>query len=392
MSPEQLPDRHLRCSRQARLAGALVAVSLCVIDVGEVHAQPATSAAEQAIKANRTADEYADLAAAAYRRGDYKAALAQYRNAYNAAARPLFLFNMARCLEKLGRYGEAAEHMREYLRRYRIHHGQVPGNQDRVLSLIKVLQERQTARRAKVVVGSNPPGATVTRVDTGASLGVTPLKLRLKAGIYKLRLDLQDHEPLDADLEVPESEKVRAVFTLKPIRERAAITVWVNVRRAKIELDGKVVAVSPFTERVQVRPGRHVLRVSKRGYEPYEEIVDVPRDRLMEISYVLQPETSMVTWRSWVGAGVAAAGLGGLGGGLAASTAADRFYVDSSGFSQLQTYQNVGYGLGGVGLAAGVGLVLWDAFRNPLHRAELVDGRKRAAGKKLKPLYEGPPR
>ena len=366
------------------------------VGVALLLATPLTATAQQApakISASATADQYADLATRSYKIGEYQTALQQFRNAYKAEARPLFLYNVGRCLEKLGRYGESSQHMRSYLQRYRqANRGQSAPNQDAVLNLIVSLREQQHRRRAKVVIGSNPPGATVTRVDDGRVLGVTPLKLQLKTGIYKLRLELDNHQAIDADLEVPETDKVRAVFTLKAIRERAAISVWVNIRGAKIELDGKAVAASPFNGRLQVRPGRHVVKVTKKGYEPHEEVVTVPQDQVMEISYVMLPVSSMTTWRSWVGWPTIAASLGSVGGGVAAGSTADRYYADSAAFDQLTTYEAVGYSLGAVGAAAGLGLVLWDAVRDPVEANLLVPGRPRVAGKRLKPLNVRAPR
>ena len=58
----------------------------------------------------------------------------------------------------------------------------------------------------------------------------------------------------------------------------------------KVIIDGKVRAMTPFSGRLEIRPGRHSLTLRRPGYHPSEEIVEVPRDHVLHVDYVLQPE------------------------------------------------------------------------------------------------------
>ena len=56
-----------------------------------------------------------ETGASAYERGDYESALVHFEASYTVSHRPELLFNIGRALEKLGRPGEAANRLREYL-------------------------------------------------------------------------------------------------------------------------------------------------------------------------------------------------------------------------------------------------------------------------------------
>jgi len=338
------------------------------------------------------ADQHADLAKTAYRAGNYEAALQRYEMAYRADQRPVFLYNMGRCLERLERYGEAIDRFRGYLDRYRqVNNGQHASNRTDVLNLIRALRVREYHQRPAVVISSNPPGATVTLINTGRPLGTTPLTTHLEPGIYKVRLKRAGHVPLDADLTVRPGKTMRAVFRLRRVTERAAISLWCNVKRAKVIIDGKVRAMTPFSGRLEIRPGRHSLTLRRPGYHPIEEIVEVPRDHVLHVDYVLQPEGAKATWRSWTGWPLLVVGMGGIGGGAAAAAAADDYYADSRQFSDYQAWQYGGYIGGAVLFSAGAALLGWDLFRDAVDPTDRVQGRIRPTGKRLRPLDAGAP-
>lgn|GEM_PF-2186576 len=386
--PRVLPGRCVGNAWRSRGAGVITG-ALCLVmglaPAAYTQTPPPASVADNAAAVR--ADQYADLGRDAYRSGNYEAAYQQFQLAYGADRRAVFLFNIAKCFEKLGRYADAREQFKAYLERYKNDNGgRSAPNEAAVRSLMSRMDEHIFRQNARVIIGSTPPGAQVTRVLDGRPLGTTPLRIQLKPGIYKVRLELPGYESLDADLMVPANGKVRAAFTLQKHRDRAALRIWVNVRRAKIEVDGKVRAVSPYDGRFDLRPGRHRVRIKRRGYEPIEEIIEIPIDRELHIHYVLKAKAQLATWRSWVGWPTFAAGVGGVGSGALASVQADRYYRDSREFELFTGYQDVGFGVGGAAMGIGLGLVLWDAFRNTVPAAELVKGRQHSESRKLKPL------
>src|SRR5690606_35784292 len=64
---------------------------------------------------DETARLHFQAGAKEFEAGRYEAALASFSAAYELSGRPELLYNIALCHEELGRYGEAAVHLRRYL-------------------------------------------------------------------------------------------------------------------------------------------------------------------------------------------------------------------------------------------------------------------------------------
>lgn len=322
----------------------------------------------------------------AYAAGRFQEAYRAFESAFAQDPRPKLLYNMARCLEKLAKFNEAIEILQRYLSVHREQTGQDPDNKAEVEVLIRTFRERAFDALPEVTIASSPAGATVRLLPSGAVLGNTPLTTHLKPGIYKVRLELDKHTPLENDLVVPETGKVRVMLALKSGVRLAALSFWCNVRQAKIAVDGKVVAVTPFSGHIDVAPGRHQVSLSRDGYLPLEEIVEVPEDKELHLDYHLDPLASQSSWRSWLGWPVMIAGAGGIGGGIASGVQAEQYYRGSPDFENWARWQQIGYGAGGAALGVGLALVIWDAVRDNIPEADLVPGPKRAKGSSLSPL------
>ncbi len=325
-------------------------------------------------------------------RGHYRGA--RFQEAHDAFARafaldanPRYLYNMARCMEKLAKYAKAVELLKRYRSHYRKQNGgKEPANVADVENLIRTLKQRAFESMPEVIIGTNPSGATVAVLPSGRVLGSTPLSTHMKPGTYKLKLQLAKHVPLEADLVVPETGKVRAVFSLKSIRRVAALSFWCNVRGAKIAVNGRVVALTPFSGQVEVTPGRHQVSIQRAGYGPVEEIVSVPEDKRLHINYVLEPVSSRSSWRSVVGWPLMILGLGGVGGGVYSRGMANEQYAGTPKFKMWEGYQNLGYGGGGSAVALGLGLIIWDGVRSGIPDADKVVGLPRVKGRQLLPM------
>ena len=345
--------------------------------------------------AKARADALTGQAKTAYRGGDFAAALHLFELAFAADPRPALLYNMARSQEKLARYEKAIAHLRRYLELYREQNkGADPSNRADVENLIRGLRQRGYTSLPKVMLESRPSGALVTRRSDGASLGSTPLNLHLTPGRHKLRLQLARHHVMDVVVSVPESGQSNFVFTLESQKERAAISVWCNIRQVKIAIDGKVEAMTPLVGRIDVRPGRHQITLSRDGYGTREDFVEVPVGKELQVRYVMQRREGTLSWRTGVGWPLVAAGVGGIIGGFASMLRADQVYRGTPDFEYWQGWQNIGYGAGGAGAALGLGLVLWDALRDSTPMSDRVDAKGKVEGRTLRPLaasLEGAP-
>ena len=123
------------------------------------------------------ARQYYDLGAEAYEKGDYAAALRAFDAAWAEAPHADLLFNIARCHERMGHFGEAA---RAYERYLQSNPGarDVPEMRSHIADLHRRADERRTAPPA-------PPWRDHSwRVGAGATLGVTLVLTAAGTGAY----------------------------------------------------------------------------------------------------------------------------------------------------------------------------------------------------------------
>ena len=147
---------------------------------------------------------------AAFDAGDYASALRSYDRAAALAQLPDLDYGRARCLERLGRPGDAAEALRAYLDRD-------PRARDRArveAEIARLLGLRRTA----LAVRSTPSGALV-RLDgpTGRTLGTTPLDHQIPLGPLRLHLTAEGHQPADQALVAKAGEALRVDVDLAPV-------------------------------------------------------------------------------------------------------------------------------------------------------------------------------
>ncbi len=358
---------------------------------GDAAAPPATDpapavdpakAAEEAKRAE--AEQSSDLGKQAYRDKQYEEAYKHFDKAYSIFAEPKYLYNMARCQEKLSKYTEAVALLERYITTYKTANaGAEPPDVKDVRNLIRELKQRAFEALPEVSIQSVPPGALVQ--EDGLTIGSTPLVTHMKPGPHKIVLKLPTYSDLDAEVVVPDSGKVSVVLSLKSNVKHAGVEVWCNIRGAQIILDGKVVGQTPYASFFDVEPGRHQLALSRGSYTSFEQVVDVPEDKILKVSAFLQYEGSTTTFRTYLG--WPALIIGGLaaGGGAGASYFADQQYRGTPRFKTFEGYQNLGYGTGiGLGVV-GLTLLIWDAARDGTPPDDLTAGPQPAAGLVLQP-------
>lgn len=114
-----------------------------------------------------------------YRAEKYEAAAREFRVAFKLYPKSTKLaYNLARCLERANRYGEAVDAYREYLEL-------APNADDRaeVEGSIAALTEELP----ELVLSSQPAGATV-QIDGRPVEGTTPMRVRLSPGAHLLQV------------------------------------------------------------------------------------------------------------------------------------------------------------------------------------------------------------
>jgi hypothetical protein len=128
--------------------------------------------------------------------------------------------------------------------------------------------------------------------------------------------------------ELIESVRVAAYRLLAPAQLHGAIQIQSDLIGAAVELDGKALGRTPLAQLGVVGKlalGRHKLRVEARGYEAFDEEVEVHFQKVSQVVVRLVPSTEVIGTgkvvvvdrkpfytKTWfiVGAGVAAIALG----------------------------------------------------------------------------------
>jgi len=136
----------------------------------------------------------------AYQEKRFEDALASYYLSNRLVANRNVQFNIARCLDRLGRYDEAYRAWSTLL-------NQPLPEKDR--KAVQVAIDGLRPHLALVEVETTPPGATIYagRRDLGA-LGVTPKSLALRPGMTKIILDREGYRPVELEAEPVQGKEI----------------------------------------------------------------------------------------------------------------------------------------------------------------------------------------
>jgi outer membrane receptor for ferrienterochelin and colicins len=216
----------------------------------------------------------------AYQDKRYEDALASYYVSNRLVPNRNVEFNIARCLDRLGRYDEAYRAWSSLL-------DQTLPEKDH--KAVKEAIDQLRPHLALVDVESTPAGATIYagRRDLGA-LGVTPKSLALRPGLTKLILQHEGYRPVELVAEPRQGAEIK----LSAMLER----IWaeVDVRRVPADaeirrdlVDGEWLRRGPGT--VKVLPGPVVLFAAAPGYQTERVTVNAQADTVLPVDVLLSP-------------------------------------------------------------------------------------------------------
>jgi len=232
------------------------------------------------------ADLQFNLAAERYKAGDFRGALEHFLASNRLVPNRNVVFNIARTYEQLKLYPDAFRYYTQAL------DGETDAKAQR---LVEEGRARVAPFVAVLRVQSDPPGATIyiDRRDLG-SRGNTPRTLGLPAGRYKVIAELAGYEAAESPpVDVRVGAETPVVLKLVPILGQ--VTVAATPTGATIRLDredGAVLGSTPAT--VQLPPGRHVLFLSRDGFQTQEINVDVPIRGAVSVRPRMTPLTGSV--------------------------------------------------------------------------------------------------
>jgi hypothetical protein len=356
----------------------LAAIWVTAATAPHARAQEApTEAPTEATDARDRARELAAEGQALYDEGRYLEAAAAFEQAQAAFPHFANLYNVAKAYEKAADYQKAAVAYRGYLDLHVSMTGALPGDADDVERTIAVMKDKAYLALPEVRIDSEPPAADVAIDDASRILGQTPLTVHLPEGGYTVYVQKQGFQPFSKEFEVRSREPLRMTFALEKVRNDGQVRVSANIRKARIYVDGKVVAVTPYDEPLVVEAGTHQITVEKEDYSQVQRFVEVGTDQVVDVHADLYLTRKGFSWRGGVGITSLLLGGGAVGTGFWMRSLAAKEFSDSDKFKTYRTWSYVGYGVG-AGLAAlGTGLLIWEFTRSAVRPEDRISSGER---------------
>ncbi len=288
----------------------------------------------------------------------YSAAIENFKKAHAVIPVPANLYNIARSYEKLGDAVNCVKFYDEYTGLYKEREGREPPD---IVDVRASIQKCRLLMKPEVSIRAEPESANVFINDDTKLLGQTPYKTTLDPGTYQLTLKKDGFQPFKTTFEVRAGEPIKLFFKMEKFESVGHVTVNSNIRGAQIFVDGRNVALTPYSERIALSEGKHQVTVDKDDYEPYRKEFTLKHNEELVIDSELYLSDSPMTWKGYVGWTALVLGTGMAVGGFFAGQHADTFFSDSDDFEQFELLQNVGYFGGGALAGAGVLLLILEA-------------------------------
>ncbi len=205
---------------------------------------------------------------ALFKAGDYAAALAEFQRADprgdEYGDRAGIRFNIARCLEELGRFEEAAEHFERYLR--------LPDDEDSHQAARERIANLERTALGTVTVECDADA----RVTLQGSRPATPCPVvwrRVAAGRRTVSGWSSDGIAASTEVDVPAGGDARARIAF-PAELRVEV-------QAEVSVDGRAPVPGPLTMG-PIAPGKHTVEIVVRGAErSWHEVRLAPGKRLV---------------------------------------------------------------------------------------------------------------
>lgn len=243
----------------------------------------------------------------AFRAERFAEALVEFRRAEPHAAalgaRAAVRFNIARCLDELGRSADAIAAFERYLA-----FPDKPAPRRRAVARIQALVAQTYGT---LDVRCDPPGAGLKAAGPTPKAGACPANWqRLLPGEYAIAMFVAGKAVDRRTVAVTVGETARVELR----HQDGALAVTATVPGATIYVDGRAMGTSPAT--VPLPPGEHAVRVIALGYRPWRAVVEVSAAKTVTVRAALQAwkptPAKQPVWRTvlpWALAGASTASL-----------------------------------------------------------------------------------
>jgi outer membrane receptor for ferrienterochelin and colicins len=261
--------------RSRAVLGALVAAALWS---GQAWAQSSSVSLDLAAEA----DLNFELGIEAYRRSDFREALAYLMASNRLGPNRNVMYNIARCFEQLGQFDQAFRYYTDYI---------ALETDPAARAEAERAVERIRPQLALLRVESEPAGATIAidRADLGTR-GVAPLTIAVAPGPHRVILTLEGYEPAEqGEIEAVQGTTVEARLALARIVGRVEVDgepagAAVRVDTEESEPLGRLPAT------LELAPGPHVLIVAQPGRVTAQRVVTIRAGETQRLRVVLDEQ------------------------------------------------------------------------------------------------------
>ena len=206
---------------------------------------------------------------------------------------------------------------------------QVSGSEERVLSVcralaVELMTGQAAAREGRLAISVKQQGALVS--VNGKAIGLTPLPepLTLEEGVHDLKITKDGFKDFSKDVRVTNAAEAAVEVVLeakkKPVK-RGFLALDVNESGAMVSVDGKPAGVTPLTQPIETTPGKHLVRVVKTGFRPWQSLVEIVEKQTVNTTATLDEASGAPPWGVVGYSLLGLAALAGGGAGYAGYTA-----------------------------------------------------------------------
>ncbi|HTB78542.1 MAG TPA: PEGA domain-containing protein [Polyangiaceae bacterium] len=231
--------------------------------------------------------------------GDFVAALAKFKEAYDTSKEPQMLYDMAICEKNLRHYARMQVLLQRYLQEGATRlTASDRASVDGALAAIKELV-------ASLSVTVSEAGASV--VLDGEDVGVAPLDapIPVDLGTHQIRVTKADFKPIEQSVEATGGQALTVTIAL--VRDvHLGELVLKSDDEATLSIDDTVVGKGHFDS--HLAPGTHRVRLTAPGKEPYQADIGLRDGEVRTLDITLRSQHHAAVWPWVVGSAVVVAG------------------------------------------------------------------------------------
>ena len=154
-----------------------------------------------------------------------------------------------------------------------------------LFSIFICLTASSAYSRGKAYIWSTPEDARV--IINGKSRGRTPLVIKLKPGIHKLKLEKKDFITYESVIKIRNKKKTKINVVLESEPRYGILIIKTRPSNARVFLNNEYYELSPI--RLKLQEGKYRIRLEKNGYNPLVQKIMLHEGQKHILDFDLEP-------------------------------------------------------------------------------------------------------